>query len=433
MVRISPRPPQPSSTTSSGVPTPKQSADRFEDLDKWYWDYIEKYRDDPEAYAYLSQNPYLRKDNTYSPSFGDSIMSLFGDYSAENNFYRELQQHARGYLSDWENRMYQQKYDSPVEQVKREQAAGINPDLSPQSISPGSAAENDQPFQTVGQPTAGTGISVAKDMAAFGLQFVGSVLSFGKQIQDLNVGSMNLVSHELGASSGARDLILNELSNIDLKSLQDKSPKDVLNLKIFSGYSPRTRKFLQHYLERYTDGDTLAYQTLVAELRNRKLNANRSNAEIMSSPYYSEDLNKWTSQIMENYSKYVALADKYIAATNASRAEVEATLYGDEANQNVYGEMLAQENDARRQTAESTKEAAKWKREMDKTWNELEKSVKGDGDHWYNTIGIILLQFLRAQVNQPISLGLSQSEMVSNSYGKNGSSHTESHSSSFHL
>lgn len=135
----------PSRGNSTGRPVPERP-----DPDQWYWDAIEKYKNDPEAYAYLSDNPWLRKDNIFSPSLGSQLLGLFGDNSAEDNFYTELHQKAMNYLSDWENRMYQQKYDSPVEQVKREAAAGINSDLAPQSISPGAAAENDQPFETTG-------------------------------------------------------------------------------------------------------------------------------------------------------------------------------------------------------------------------------------------------------------------------------------------
>lgn len=407
--------------------------------DQWYWDLIEKYKDNPEAYSYLSANPYLFANNArFSPTFGQNILSMFGDTSAEDEYYNNLHQQAMAYLSDWEKGQYEQAYNSPIEQVKRESAAGLNPDLSPGSISPGSAAENDQPFSPVSMPGAGSGFQDVHTLANFGVQFLGSVLSFGKQIQELNIGSMNRVVSELGAGSHARDMVLEELANVDPATLEKSlsepdGVQQVLNLRVFKGYSRKTRAFLQHFLERYNSGDTLGYQTLIAELRNRKIAANQSTANIMSSPYYSEDLNEWSNNIMENYSKYVAAYEKYSAQVLSDKSHVESTLYGDDNVQDVYGNVLADELNARGAEARATNEAAKYRKEMESAWNELSKSVRGDGDHWYNTIGSILLMWLRTQMSSPFHFGFSQSGQVSDSYGPRGTSHSGGHSSSWHF
>lgn len=407
------------------------------DPDAWYWAAIEKYKSNPEAYAYLSQNPYLIANNPFSPSLGNQIADLFGDNSAEQSNINDLMQKSRNYLGEWEKDQYEQKYESPIEQVKREEAAGINPALNPGMISPGEAAENDQPFSPTSMPGAGTGFETIQQLAGFGLQFVGGVLSFAKQIQDLNTGAFNRITSEIGAGTAAGNYVLTELSRMDLPTLE-KAANDgdfttVLNPRIFSGYSRKTQKFIQHFIDRYKEGDKLGYQTLVAELKNRKLRANQDSANIMSSPYYSEDLNEWTSSIMENYSKFVAAADKFTASAAASRAEVESTFYGNEPTQKVLGETMSEELYARGDTARSTAASAKYKTEMENAWNELEKTVKGDGKHWYNTIGLILLNFLRAQVSQPLHMGFSSSSSLSDSYGKNSTSHSSSQSSGFHF
>lgn len=429
-----------SSYRSIPLTSPVDSSTRYNkeaDPDAWYWAAIEKYKDNPEAYAYLSQNPYLRANNPFSPSLGNQVMDLLGDTSAEDAYYNELQQKARDYLGQWERGQYEQKYESPVEQVKREEAAGINPALNPGMITPGEAAENDQPFSPTSMPGAGTGFETMQTLANFGLQFVGGILSFGKQIQELNIGSFNRVTSELGAGSGAGEFVLNELSRMDFASLQKAADTGdfttVLNPRIFSGYSRKTKQFLQHYIERYKEGDKLGYQTLVAELMNRKLRANQDSANIKSSPYFDDDMNVWASNIMENYSKFVAAADKFTASAAASRAEVESTFYGNEATQNVLGETMSEELYARGDTARSTAASAKYKTEMENAWNELEKTVKGDGKHWYNTIGLILLNFLRAQVSQPLHMGFSSSSSLSDSYGKNSTFHSSSQSSGFHF
>ena len=421
---------------SSFIDTSERSS-KEHDPDAWYWAAIEKYKSNPEAYSFLSQNPYLRANNPFSPSLGNQIANLFGDNSAEDAFYNELDQKSRNYLAEWERGQYEQKYESPLEQVKREEAAGINAGLNPGMISPGDAAENDQAFSPAVMPGAGSGYETMQTLANFGLQFVGGILSFGKQIQDLNIGSFNRVATELATGAGAGELVLNELSRMDLPTLEKAANSGdlitVFNPRIFSGYSRKTKQFLQHYIDRYKEGDKLGYQALVAELLNRKLRANQDSATIMSSPYFSEDLNSWASNIMENYSKFVAAADKFTASAAASRAEVEDTFYGAEGVQTLLGGTMANELNARDQTAMSTAASAKYKAEMEKAWNELEKTVKGDGKHWYNTIGLILLNFLRAQVSQPLHMGFSSSSSLSDSYGVNGQSHSGSHSSGFHF
>lgn len=406
------------------------SSSHSDDADKWYYDLIEQYKDDPEAYAYLMANPFLTGNNApFSPNLGQSFLSLLGDNSAEDAYYAELKQKAMGYLSDWQKQMYEQKYESPVEQVNRLSAAGINSDLEPGSISPGEAGENDQAFSPTTMPGAGQGAQLAGELAGYGLQFISGIFAFGKQIQDFNIGSFQKIGLELGASNAAQDYLLNQLAGISDSDILN-SPDNVIKNLDFSSYSRSTRKFLNRYFKRFSSDvekpDNLALASRVAKLRNEMLTANRDSANIMSSPYYSKDLDKWTSSVMDNFSKYVAAAEKYSVVNSSIRSEVENVFLSDVNNQNVLGENMAESVNAELQTNKSTAEAAKYKAEMERSWNNLEKSVKGDGNHWYNTIGLILLNFLRAQVSQPLHLGVSNTE--SHSMGKYGDSNLSSFS-----
>ncbi len=418
---------RPSSSGSSVT-----SVSPSKDPDQWYYDLIEKYKDNPEAYEYLLANPYLRsKIAPFSPNLGQSLLMGLGDFSAEDNYYSEFQQKALNYYSEWAKSMYEQKYESPLEQVRRESAAGINADLAPGSISPGEAAENDQPFDVTQMPGAGDGARVAGEMAQYGLQFISGIMSFGKQIQDFNIGSFQKIGLELGASGSASDYVLGQLAGLSVSDLQ--RPENVLNNLDLSSYSRSTRKFLQRYISRFNDSENLGLATKVAEYRNEMLRANRDSANIMSSPYYSKDLSKWTNEIMENFSKYVAASEKYVAANSAIRSNVENVFLENEGNQNILGENMAAGVNAELESNKSTAEAAKYKGEMERTWNQLERSVKGDGKHWYNTIGLILLNFLRAQVSQPLHMGVSSSSAEMNSFGRNGSSHSENSGYSWHF
>lgn len=420
------------SRSNSNGSTVSSSSRPTEDPDQWYYDLIEQYKDNPEAYEYLLSNPYLRsKISSFSPNLGQSLLMGLGDYSAQDNYYNEFRQKALNFYSEWAKSMYEQKFESPVEQVRRESAAGINSDLAPQSVSPGEAAENDQPFDVTQMPGAGEGVRVAGEMAQYGLQFISGIMAFGKQIQDFNIGSFQKIGLELGASSSASDYVLGQLAGLSDSDLQ--SPENVLKNLDLSSYSRSTRKFLQRYITRFNDSENLGLATKVAEYRNEMLRANRDSANIMSSPYYSKDLSKWTNDIMENFSKYVAASEKFVAANSAIRANVENVFLDNEGNQNILGENMAEGVNAELQTNKSTAEAAKYKAEMERSWNQLEKSVKGDGSHWYNTIGMILLNFLRAQVSQPLHLGVSSSSHESNSSSAFGSSHSEGSRYSWHF
>lgn len=57
-----------SSYRSIPLTSPVDSSTRYNkeaDPDAWYWAAIEKYKDNPEAYAYLSQNPWLIANNPF--------------------------------------------------------------------------------------------------------------------------------------------------------------------------------------------------------------------------------------------------------------------------------------------------------------------------------------------------------------------------------
>lgn len=172
--------------------------------DDWYWEYIEKYKDNPEAYAYLSQNPFLRANNHYSPSFGNAITQIFGDFSGEDSFYNELDQKARNYLAEWERGQYEQKYESPVEQVKREEAAGINAALNPGMINPGEAAENDQPFSPTSMPGAGTGMQTLIDVGQGLTSIVSTAFNFVTAFQNLKGLSLDNATKSLNLNEGLR-------------------------------------------------------------------------------------------------------------------------------------------------------------------------------------------------------------------------------------
>lgn len=386
-------------------PAKKSENDAYFDSlwsDEQYRQAIEQYRNEPWFdESVLMSNPHLRSKQARFTT--DPLTGLFNYKGAAATYYGNMRSDAMNWLDERTKQLREEWYNSPVNQVQREAAAGINSALSPDSISPGEAAQNDNPIPaSYHNGTSESGMHIANA----GLSFIGNILSFAKEIQSLNIGKASKVSAELGASSSARDMVLTELSHVyedNPESFKDfdSLSKVVSNLRLFRGYSRDTRKFLEHYLQRYNENETMGLDALVAELRNRIVSANRDTAETMSSPYYSKDLNEWIGKLGEGLTKYQAAAERYHAAVAASKGEVENVYWNGSSksnNQNQYGNTIAAEMNEREDSARSRSEIAKWKHEMNSSWNAIETEVKGNGDKWYNTIGTILLQFLRAQV-----------------------------------
>ena len=137
--------------------------------DEWYWQAIQQYKGS-SFYDALLNNPFLVSNNNgYSPNLWQSIGALFGDHSGESAYYEDLRSKANQYLQSQVEAMRQQDYDDPKNQVARMKSAGLNPDLDGgSSISPGNAAENDQPMS--GPPPVPSGsdaMSVLGNIGAF--------------------------------------------------------------------------------------------------------------------------------------------------------------------------------------------------------------------------------------------------------------------------
>lgn len=411
------------SQVSDGGNHKTSSNDAYRDslwTDQMYLDAISQYKDKP-WYNQLLENPYMRSKQ--ADFVADPLTDMFNWEGAAANYYGGMRKDAMNWLADKLAQMNQQDYDSALSQVGRDAAAGINPDIA-QNVSPGESAENDTP------PTpsfANGGSETGASICAAGLNFIGSVLSFGQQIQALGKGSADLVASELSADDLARGSVTEQIASLLPMSDYD-SPSDLDAVDIpavvkqgswkLSRFSPRSRKFLKNWLSRLKNGDSMAVEAIRSGLRKTILENNRASAEIKSSPYYDDDFNKWIGNIGENLTQFVALADSYSARIAAAQGEQGAKFWEDDSNKKKYFNLLGSDLDVKTEQNKSIFQSSKYQEEMEKTWNKLVKDVKGDGKHWYNTIGMILVMALRSQVMQPLHFGFSSASSQSpNRYG----------------
>ena len=408
-----------------------KAIDRVEWNDDMYEEYLQKYASEPWFKQYesmLRNNPWLASKQAQFST--DPFTSLFNYNGARDKYYSDMRANALDWLDKRAEQYREEYYNSASQQVAREQAAGLNSDLNG-SVDAGAASENDE----LSQPPLVNGTSeYGMQIAQAGMSFISGILSFGKQIQDLNIGAQTKIAAELSAGSSARDYALNELAAVIGTNPSEDDVKSWLTvvsenkLKAFSGFSRGTRKYLQHWIDRYHEGN-LPLDSLVSELRNKVATNNRSTAEVMSSPWYSPDLNEYINNVSEHFMKYVSLQNELVAKVGVNKAAVEDVRWNDEGFQNLYGETLGSEMSSRNEYAKSSSISSQLQREMNKTWDSLMKAVEGDGKHWYNTIGMILIMALRSQLSQPLHFGFSSSN--STSMGRYGVS--ESSSRGFHF
>lgn len=392
----------------------KYLASRGYNNDDAYLKLIEQYKD-KSYYNRLLENPWLfSKQASFSPTTTQELSrSIFGDYSAWDNYYGLIQGNQSEWLSKMVDQMEQQQYNSELESSQRLRAAGLNPDL--QGLENASqAAENDQPAQG-GIAMNPNGSSGMLDASKGVLDFVGKIFQFGQSIQSLSLGSASLVANELSNDSSAFDNVIKQiaglvpLSDYDGKEIEDGDmeldiPALVKEAEFsLKRFSKPTRKFMKNWLNKLKDGDSMAVEAVKSELRNRILANNESSAQIKGSVTYDDNFNTMVQKVFKNISSL-----EY----DVWKTEMEARKRGAE----------AKEVDA---AVEKAKEDA---------WNKVYQAVAGD--KWYNTAAMILLPLLRNYLEGFTSRGVSGGSSVSvgssssAAYGKNFQSSSRSNSSS---
>lgn len=382
--------------------------------DDAYLKLIEQYKD-KSYYNRLLENPWLfSKQAPFSPSTTQELSrSIFGDYSAWDNYYGLIQGNQSEWLSKMVDQMEQQDYNSPINQVAREGAAGLNSDLLG-NIEPGSAAENDQPSQG-GIAMNPNGSSGMLDASKGVLDFIGKIFQFGQSIQSLSLGSASLVASELGNDSSAFSNVVSQIASLVPLNVLDGKPIEDGDINIdipalvkeaeyeLSRFSRPTRKFMKNWFEQLKDGNSMAVDAVKSELRNRILANNESSAQIKGAVTYDDDFNKMVQNVFKSISS-------------------------------LEYDVWKTELDARKRGAEAKEVDSEVQKAKEDAWNKVYKAVAGD--KWYNTAAMILLPLLRNYLEGFTSRGVSggSSESVgtsrSDAYGNYFQSSSRSNSSS---
>lgn len=404
--------------------------------DQMYLDAIKPYENE-SWYNQLMDNPFLRSKQARFAT--DPLTEMFNYQGAAAAYYGGMRTDAMSWLDRKVQEMRQQDYNSAPEQVKRNAQAGINSDLAG-NVSPGDAAENDSPLEpSFANGTSDSGMQIAQA----GLSFISNIISFGTQIQQLNIGATNLVKNELENNQSAFDFGVNAVAGLsDLRERYEKEPEvfnddpsfvgilqeslKKANHKFTQGFSRKTRKLVNAWFDRLDKGDPLAIQAVRSKLRKDVLQNNKESAQIMSDPWYSDDFNEWIGNIGEHFSKYVAQINEWSARMSAANSRAEGKFA--ESNEENYRGVLGSEFGVRAKTAESAKAYQEYQGIMNKLWDDILKSCQpedGGKRKWYHTLGSILVMFFRTQLSQPLHLGIGSTQSSSQMFNpKTGASST---------
>lgn len=200
---------------------PYYNTKAFDDNYRQYLQMIEKYRGNPELYQRLLQ---LYQYQQYTPGMWEG---LFGDKSGYQDFYNQLHQQNMAAAQDLIDEYNQREYNDPQQQVAREKAAGINPELSGgQNISPGTAGDA-TPVREATPVThpGGDAVSGTMQIFDFAKDVVTSVVGMYDLITGLGVKDAAIALSSLDVTDKAYDLALKQESGkIGPRRMFYKSP-----------------------------------------------------------------------------------------------------------------------------------------------------------------------------------------------------------------
>lgn len=240
-----------------------------------YLKMIEKYKGNPELYQRLLD---LYQWQAYEPGTWEG---LWGDKSGWQDFYNQLHQTNMNAAQNLIDEYNKREYDSPVQQMAREKAAGINAELNGgQQITPGEA----------GDATPATEPTPLIPHSDGGTQGAVQIFDFAKDIVTSVVGMYDMIKG-LGIKDAA--IALNDLE-IDDKAYD-------IALKQESGKIGPRRMFYKKDDGSY-DWEKMASDFFIqpTSKKGRGTRATRALASARNKLYYTEDGKQYISPALQN-------------------------------------------------------------------------------------------------------------------------------------
>lgn len=231
-------------------------------------------------------NPY--SNVTYRQSWIQKLLENLGFRTNKDAYLESMALQAKEYDSQILQKEFNEKYDSPIEQVQRERAAGLNPDLTGNV----SAGESQSPVDDGNPPIApqADDLAIVQNFASGVLNGVQAAFGIAGQLQSLRSIKLDNESKTMQMVKSAWNMIIpdiyenrNDLESgrIDVNNYYNSLKKQfghTMSKKQFDIFVNRVNQFANS-----AEGWKMVYDTQTNKAKSRK-----SMFQEMSSDSYSE-------------------------------------------------------------------------------------------------------------------------------------------------
>lgn len=433
-----------------------RTARQFDYNEDEYMSGIEQYRG-TEWYDQLAANPYLTDENSFQADWWTANIAegLFGDTSKRENWYAEMARNRDEYKAEILKKMQEAKHNSTAAQVQRDQAAGLNPDLTGVS----EAGQMSAAPQDENPPGAPEFAPMSENLAAAGqigtlaMNIFNGIFDFGRMIQQFRSAGLDNDLKELqvfkeginvvnDSDTGAEPFLfpdiksaekggykINEdgtvigpdgqpvvgdgevdmndpdyldhiLDSINASIATPKAEKDGLIAanKLFK--SPRLRRLVRAVRDNYPK-NSAARQELRQTRSQKILEAHKGQAEVYGDTYYDPDPVKYGSNManfFENVDKEIRRVELGLKRAMKRTADVEADYAEEYYEKDEQGNVIVAQAERNARAAQMALASAQAKidaivdQEVDK-WSE---DLKQKGTWWSSGIRLLLPQIRNA-------------------------------------
>lgn len=373
-------------------------------LHKWYLDHIEQYKDNPELYNQLLNNPYyIDNAGDYEPYWYEGVLGL--DQTNRNRYYNQLKSDAIEWVSSFVDKYNNRAYDSAQAQVARESAAGINVDLSGgQGISPGDPGGEpmSQKDATLPSPSGvADGFQFLHNTVSTVISAIEMAFGMAQKFQGLEAGELSLLNSSIDAENNANGFVADVVArNFDPdrikkfigNTMSDDEYRDFMaDVDTILNDDHLPRRFRKYWSRsRRLDGLGVGNTSIRSKLQSslKEYYAGRYDfANVLSQPFYSDDFSAMVADISEYIRVYETEYDKlfkdydfdklltYDKETGKRLGSLEGSAYSEQ----LKASMFSEANE-------------KLENEL---WNNIFKSL-GERNSWWSNLLMLCATVARA-------------------------------------
>lgn len=322
---------------------------------------IESMIEQLDAAGMTGQAEQLRAalSTSWSPNAIQNIgEGLLSDYSGQNRYYNSILNQAINTGSQALETLRQQRYNSEAESIARENAAGLNPDLSGIANSQAGQAAADE---EVPDPNAATQTedSSIPDLLSIGQMFsptdiLTRGLTLASTAMDFAGKSWDFRSKQITGLGAEFDSVMDTIAKLwpttdsEIATDADAVKLEASTIEELSsglGLSKRARRVLKSMMGKVTHDEngnpTTGLMQRIRELQSKTLSDESSIVGIMSSPGFADDLMTWAESYYKQYGVYVNRANKLLQQASSRKSEL-YNKYAETASQLGLSETMAQ-------------------------------------------------------------------------------------------